>query len=74
MAEVPGLEPGDSRVRTWRVCHFPYTPSSPGVFAPPGVTALFLPKEGPDTDSQDGRVIRVGEVGFEPTHYRFWGG
>ena len=27
---------------------------------------MFLPREGPDKDSQDGLVIRVGEAGFEP--------
>ena len=47
-------------------CQLPHTPLSPGVFTPPGVTALFLPREGPDKDSQDGLVIRVGEAGLEP--------
>lgn len=48
-------------------CQLPHTPSSPEVFAPPGVTVLFLPREGPDTDSQDGRVSRVRAVRFERT-------
>jgi hypothetical protein len=49
------------------LCQLSQGGALPGVFAPPGVTALFLPREGPDRDSQEGPVSLVGEVGLEPT-------
>lgn len=48
----------DQQVQGLPGCQLPHTASLPAVFSPAGVTALFLPREGPDTDSQDGRVIR----------------